>query len=121
MSAILSLLRSRLLRPVFFALGIALLVQILVAVALTRSTVEVLEADLGSRLEGDMQRLGVELKQAGGELSAGLESLSASTRERFTNFARGLTFVSRSFNSHPLFVQQHLASPIYFLSLRRVA
>ncbi|MBU3056316.1 MAG: methyl-accepting chemotaxis protein [Pseudomonas indica] len=84
MSAILSLLRSRLLRPVFFALGIALLVQILVAVALTRSTVEALEADLGSRLEGDMQRLGVELKQAGGELSAGLESLSASTRERLS-------------------------------------
>lgn len=47
MSAILSLFRSRLLRPVFLALGIALLVQVLVAVALTRSTVAALETDLG--------------------------------------------------------------------------
>lgn len=55
MSAILSLLRSRLLRPVFVALGIALLVQVLVAVALTRSTVTALEADLGERLGHDSQ------------------------------------------------------------------
>ena len=34
-SAVLSLLQSRLLRPVFVTLGIALLVQVLVAVALT--------------------------------------------------------------------------------------
>ena len=45
MSAVLSLLQSRLLRPVFVTLGIALLVQVLVAVALTRSTVTALEAD----------------------------------------------------------------------------
>jgi hypothetical protein len=46
MSAVLSLLQSRLLRPVFVTLGIALLVQVLVAVALTRSTVTALESDL---------------------------------------------------------------------------
>jgi len=82
--AILSLLRSRLLRPVLFALGIALLVQLLVAVALTRSTVEALETDLGNRLEADMQRLAVELQKAGRELAAGLDNLSSSTRERLS-------------------------------------
>lgn len=84
MSAVLSLLRSRLLRPVFVALGIALLVQVLVAVALTRSTVTTLEADLGKRLGADSQKLSAELEQAGQEVSAGLESLSASTRQRLT-------------------------------------
>ena len=83
-SAVLSLLRSRLLRPVFVALGIALLVQVLVAVALTRSTVTALEADLGNRLGADSQKLSGELEQAGRELSSGLDSLSASTRERLT-------------------------------------
>nr|WP_191830719.1 methyl-accepting chemotaxis protein [Pseudomonas fluorescens] len=84
MSAVLSLLRSRLLRPVFVALGIALLVQVLVAVALTRSTVTTLEADLGKRLGADSQKLSAELEQAGREVSAGLDSLSASTRQRLT-------------------------------------
>ena len=84
MSAVLSLLRSRLLRPVFVALGIALLVQVLVAVALTRSTVTALEADLGQRLGVDSQKLSAELEQAGQEVSSGLESLSASTRQRLT-------------------------------------
>ena len=56
-SAVLSLLQSRLLRPVFVTLGIALLVQVLVAVALTRSTVTALEADLGTRLGADSQKL----------------------------------------------------------------
>ncbi|QGW79559.1 HAMP domain-containing protein [Pseudomonas alkylphenolica] len=84
MSAVLSLLRSRLLRPVFVALGIALLVQVLVAVALTRSTVTTLEADLGKRLSVDSQKLSAELEQAGQEVSAGLDSLSASTRQRLT-------------------------------------
>ncbi|CAM3785320.1 methyl-accepting chemotaxis protein [Pseudomonas wadenswilerensis] len=82
MSAVLSLLRSRLLRPVFVALGIALLVQVLVAVALTRSTVTALEADLGNRLAADSQKLSAELEQAGQEVSSGLDSLSASTRQR---------------------------------------
>nr|WP_213085735.1 MULTISPECIES: methyl-accepting chemotaxis protein [Pseudomonas] len=78
------MLRSRLLRPVFVALGIALLVQVLVAVALTRSTVTALEADLGNRLGADSQKLSGELEQAGRELSSGLDSLSASTRQRLS-------------------------------------
>ncbi len=82
MSAIVSLLRSRLLRPVFIALGIALLVQVLVAVALTRSTVGALEVDLGARLGADTQRLESELQEASRELSSGLGTLSSRTRER---------------------------------------
>ncbi|GGU60450.1 methyl-accepting chemotaxis protein [Pseudomonas laurentiana] len=71
-------------RPVFVALGIALLVQVLVAVALTRSTVTTLEADLGNRLGVDSQKLSAELERAEQEVSAGLDSLSASTRQRLT-------------------------------------
>ena len=84
MSAVLSLLQSRLLRPVFVTLGIALLVQVLVAVALTRSTVSALEADLAVRLGADSQKLSGELEQAGREVKGSLDSLSASTRERLT-------------------------------------
>ncbi|MDF2489082.1 MAG: methyl-accepting chemotaxis transducer [Pseudomonas sp.] len=85
MSAVLSLLRSRLLRPVFVALGIALLVQVLVAVALTRSTVTALEADLGDRLGVDSRKLSDDLEQAGQEVRSGLDSLSASTRQRLNS------------------------------------
>ena len=84
MSAVLSLLQSRLLRPVFVTLGIALLVQVLVAVALTRSTVSALEGDLAVRLGADSQKLSGELEQAGREVKGSLDSLSASTRERLT-------------------------------------
>ena len=84
MSAVLSLLRSRLLRPVFVTLGIALLVQVLVAVALTRSTVTALESDLDAGLGADSQKLSAELEQAGREVKSSLEGLSASTRERLT-------------------------------------
>ncbi|MEB6592472.1 methyl-accepting chemotaxis protein [Pseudomonas asiatica] len=84
MSAILSLLRSRLLRPVFVALGIALLVQVLVAVALTRSTVTALEADLGERLGNDSRQLAGELEQAGQDVRSGLDGLSSSTRQRLS-------------------------------------
>ncbi|MCL6704119.1 methyl-accepting chemotaxis protein [Pseudomonas sp. T1.Ur] len=84
MSAVLSLLQSRLLRPVFVTLGIALLVQVLVAVALTRSTVTALESDLGARLGADSQKLAGELEQAGREVTSSLDSLSASTRQRLT-------------------------------------
>ena len=84
MSAVLSLLQSRLLRPVFVTLGIALLVQVLVAVALTRSTVTALEADLAARLGVDSQNLSAELERAGSEVSSSLESLSSSTRQRLT-------------------------------------
>ncbi|NWA06554.1 methyl-accepting chemotaxis protein [Pseudomonas gingeri] len=85
MSAVLSLLQSRLLRPVFVTLGIALLVQVLVAVALTRSTVTALEADLGSRLGVDSQKLSGELEQAGKEVTSSLDNLSSSTRQRLTS------------------------------------
>ncbi|MBJ9974802.1 methyl-accepting chemotaxis protein [Pseudomonas sp. S75] len=84
MSAILSLLRSRLLRPVFVALGIALLVQVLVAVMLTRTTVTALEADLGQRLGADSRKLADELGQAGQDVRGGLDGLSASTRQRLS-------------------------------------
>jgi len=69
---------------VFVTLGIALLVQVLVAVALTRSTVTALEADLATRLGGDSQKLSGELEQAGREVTSSLDSLSSSTRQRLT-------------------------------------
>ena len=84
MSAVLSLLQSRLLRPVFIALGIALLVQVVVAVALTRSTVTALEADLANRLGVDSQHLSAELELASSEVTSSLDSLSASTRQRLS-------------------------------------
>lgn len=84
-SAVLSLLQSRLLRPVFVTLGIALLVQVLVAVALTRSTVTALEADLAVRLGADSQKLSGELERAGREVTSSLDALSASTRQRLTS------------------------------------
>jgi len=84
MSAVLSLMRSRLLRPVFIALGIALLVQVLAAIALTRSTVTALESDLDRRMAQDSQRLTGELQSASAEVSSGLESLSGNTRQRLS-------------------------------------
>ncbi|UFH49121.1 methyl-accepting chemotaxis protein [Pseudomonas sp. KNUC1026] len=81
MSAVLSLLRSRLLLPVFIALGLALLVQVIVAVALTRSTVGALEQDLGQRMGADSQQLASELDSASREVTSGLDELSASTRK----------------------------------------
>jgi methyl-accepting chemotaxis protein len=79
--AILSLLRSRLLRPVFIALGIVLLIQVLLVLVLTRNTIEGLVGDLGRRLGGDSQRLAAELEKASREVSGNLDSLSASTRQ----------------------------------------
>jgi len=81
-SAVLSLLQSRLLRPVFIALGIALLVQVVVAVALTRSTVTALEADLANRLGVDSQHVSSELERASSEVTSSLDALSSSTRQR---------------------------------------
>jgi len=66
------------------ALGIALLVQVLVAVALTRSTVSALERELAQRLGHDSQQLTTDLEQAGQEVRAGLDGLSASTRQRLS-------------------------------------
>lgn len=82
MSVLFSLLRSRLLRPVFIALGVAMLVQVLLAVWLTRATVDGLVQDLTLRLGGDSERLAGELGKAEEEMSSGLVALSASTRER---------------------------------------
>ncbi|POP72618.1 methyl-accepting chemotaxis protein [Pseudomonas syringae] len=84
MSAVLSLLQSRLLRPVFITLGIALLVQVVVAVALTRSTVTALEADLANRLGVDSQHLSAELESASSEVTSSLDALSSSTRQRLS-------------------------------------
>ncbi|WP_346399085.1 methyl-accepting chemotaxis protein [Pseudomonas syringae] len=84
MSAVSSLLQSRLLRPVFIALGIALLVQVIVAVALTRSTVTALEADLANRLGVDSQHLSAELESASSEVTSSLDALSSSTRQRLS-------------------------------------
>jgi len=83
-SAVLSLLQSRLLRPVFVTLGIALLVQVLVAVALTRSTVTALESDLDAGLSADSKQLTAELELAGREVKSNLDGLSVSTRQRLT-------------------------------------
>ena len=57
MFAIISVLRSRFLLPVFLALGVALLIQVVVAVALTRTTVATLEADLAKGMQVDTGRL----------------------------------------------------------------
>jgi methyl-accepting chemotaxis protein len=87
-SAILSLLHSRLLRPVFLALGVALLLQVLVAVVLTRGTVATLVADLGAGLRADIRRLEEELGQAGREVKGSLEGLSVRTQAQL---AEGLS------------------------------
>ncbi|XDY96333.1 methyl-accepting chemotaxis protein [Pseudomonas benzenivorans] len=85
MSAIVLLLRSRLLRPVFLALGAALLAQVLVAVALTRTTVTALVEDLGQRLGADTRRLSGDLEAAGREVQGGLEGLSARMQGSLTD------------------------------------
>lgn len=82
MSVLFSLLRSRLLRPVFIALGVAMLVQVVLAVWLTRATVDGLVQDLTQRLGGESERLAGELGKAEQEMRAGLTALSANTRER---------------------------------------
>lgn len=88
MFAIISVLRSRLLLPVFLALGVALVVQVVVAVALTRTTVATLEADLAKGMQSDTARLVDELSKAGDEVRGGLDSLSASTQAQL---AKGLS------------------------------
>ena len=76
-----SLLHSRLLRPVFIALGVAIVLQVLVSVWLTRTTVDDLVADLATRLQSDSKRLGDELGVAEREVVQGLTALSANTRQ----------------------------------------
>lgn len=82
MSVLFSLLRSRLLRPVFLALGVAMLAQVGVAVWLTRATVDGLVSDLSRRLGQESQRLASELGSAEEEMRSGLAALSGNTRER---------------------------------------
>lgn len=52
MSAILLLLRSRLLRPVFIALGVALVIEVGLALVLTRATIVQLVETLDTHLGG---------------------------------------------------------------------
>ncbi|MEO4045574.1 methyl-accepting chemotaxis protein [Pseudomonas sp. CAU 1711] len=85
MSVLFSLLRSRLLRPVFIALGLAMLAQVGIAVWLTRATVDGLVSDLTRRLGSESQRLADELDSAEKEMSAGLVALSSNTRERLSS------------------------------------
>lgn len=88
MFAIVSMLRSRLLRPVFVALGLAMLVQVGLAVWLMRASVDGMVEDLAQRLGEESRSLGQELNLAEREMSAGLAALSTSTRERL---GEGLT------------------------------
>ncbi len=88
MFAIISVLRSRLLLPVFLALGVALLIQVVVALVLTRTTVAVLEGDLAAGMQRDTGRLVDELTKASDEVRGGLDSLSVNTQ---TQLARGLS------------------------------
>ncbi|MBD9398760.1 methyl-accepting chemotaxis protein [Pseudomonas sp. PDM11] len=81
MIAVFSLLRSRLLLPVFIALGVALFIQVVLVLALTRSTVDGLVTDLEHQLGSDSQRLATELEQANKDVSASLGGLSVRTRE----------------------------------------
>ncbi|CDM39143.1 methyl-accepting chemotaxis sensory transducer [Ectopseudomonas oleovorans] len=69
MFAIVSMLRSRLLRPVFVALGLAMLVQVGLAVWLMRASVDGMVEDLAQRLGGESRRLGEELNMAEREMS----------------------------------------------------
>ncbi|XFE84085.1 methyl-accepting chemotaxis protein [Aquipseudomonas alcaligenes] len=89
MSVLFSLLRSRLLRPVFIALGLAMLAQVGLAVWLTRATVDGLVSDLTERLGGESQRLAGELGSAEEEMRAGLAALSTNTRERLASGLSG--------------------------------
>nr|WP_024306763.1 methyl-accepting chemotaxis protein [Pseudomonas sp. P818] len=82
MFAIVSMLRSRLLRPVFVALGLAMLVQVGLAVWLMRASVDGMVEDLAQRLGGESRRLGEELGMAEREMSQGLAALASSTRTR---------------------------------------
>tara|TARA_Y100000593_G_scaffold27492_1_gene54992 strand:+ start:31717 stop:33657 length:1941 start_codon:yes stop_codon:yes gene_type:complete len=87
--AIVSMLRSRLLRPVYVALGLAMLVQVGLAVWLMGASVNGMVEDLAQRLGGESRRLGDELNLAEQEMSQGLAALSQSTRARLTEGLSG--------------------------------
>ena len=71
-----SSLRSRLLRPVFITLCLAVAVQVAVALVLTRGTIESLKLQIQQSLSSDAERLLGELKTADGEVRSGLSGLS---------------------------------------------
>nr|WP_218952902.1 methyl-accepting chemotaxis protein [Pseudomonas sp. BMW13] len=83
------MLRSRLLRPVYVALGLAMLVQVGLAVWLMGASVNGMVEDLAQRLGGESRRLGDELNLAEQEMSQGLAALSQSTRARLTEGLSG--------------------------------
>jgi methyl-accepting chemotaxis protein len=83
-----SSLRSRLLRPVFITLCIAVAMQVAVALALTRSTIGALEQNIQKSLGEDATRLLGELKTADVEVRDGLSGLSARMQ---TALSQGLT------------------------------
>ncbi len=70
--------------PGLYCAGHCPLVQVIVAVALTRSTVTALEADLANRLGVDSQHLSAELESASSEVTSSLDALSSSTRQRLS-------------------------------------
>ena len=77
MSVLFSLLRSRLLRPVFIALGLAMLVQVGLAVWLTRATVDGLVNDLTQRLGGESLLTLKHLEAGTGFVSPGIIDVTA--------------------------------------------
>lgn len=83
-----SSLRSRLLRPVFLTLCAAVVVQVVVALALTRGTIGALEQDIHKSLSEDAARLLGELQSADVEVRNGLSSLSERMQSDLTS---GLT------------------------------
>lgn len=83
-----SSLRSRLLRPVFLTLCAAVVVQVVVALALTRGTIGALEQEIRKSLSQDAARLLGELQSADVEVRSGLSSLSGRLQDELT---QGLT------------------------------
>ena len=71
-----SSLRSRLLRPVFLTLCGAVVVQVVLALALTRGTIGALEQEIQQSLSADAARLLGELQAADVEVRNGLSGLS---------------------------------------------
>ncbi|MDR6678064.1 methyl-accepting chemotaxis protein [Pseudomonas psychrotolerans] len=87
MSFLFSLLRSRLLLPVFISLLLAVVIQVALAVWLTQGAVRDLQLGLAQRLSGESERLAETLRQAGGEVDGSLAELAGQTR---TQLAEGL-------------------------------
>ncbi len=83
-----SSLRSRLLRPVLFTLCVAVVLQVAVALVLTRGTIGALAQAIQTSLGEDASRLLGELRSADTEVREGLSSVSARMQE---DLAKGLT------------------------------